>query len=838
MSTAPWARPPWMARGTSPSATRAPAPLHPTTRPIYFKGRFSTDPAGTMPQGEYVIVDATTSKTGNERWGDYAGIGIDPTDDCTFWFTTEYGGSGQTKVAAFKFDGCGGTTYSISGTVSGATSVTMNLTGASSASTTTDGSRQLHLLRLMNGSYTVTPSKSGYTFAPTSTAVTISGANQTGKNFTATAVPTYSITGTVSGDTTSGVTMSLTGTSSGTTTTATGGTYTFSNLMNGSYTVTPSKVGYSFSPTSIAVTISGANQTGKNFTATAGCFPQTAVYSSTNHCPTCTTAGLSCVADTSLLSCRGTTGEANAPNTIDGCADGNSGSCHSDESIESITVTAADGSSCLSPGQSVTVQISAYCYSNADYITLFYSTNASTPSWTKVGSTQQATGSGTKTFMWTMTLSGTAGSSQALRAQMTYNADPGTAACASGNYNDRDDLVFAVGGSTPTTYSISGTVSGSTASGVTMSLTGAATATTTTDTSGNYTFSGLANGSYTVTPSKSGYAFSPTSTAVTISGANQTGKNFTATSTATYSISGTVSGATASGVTMSLTGAATATTTTDTSGNYTFSGLANGSYTVTPSKSGYAFSPTSTAVTISGANQTGKNFTATSTATYSISGTVSGATASGVTMSLTGAATGSTTTDTSGNYTFSGLCQRQLHRDAEQEWLHLLAHEPRGHHQWRQPDGQKLHRHGSERRHALDERRRSDRLRGPEGLQLLHHRGSLRRHEPHRDPHRSQRRHRPLREQQSDPPHDDHLLRALLQRRDHQRVSVLHDSHGGHLVHRGLRLRGRQLHRHRHRDHRQRHLQHLRYGERRHRFGCDHESHGRGHCDHDNGHLG
>ncbi|MBZ5640110.1 MAG: hypothetical protein LAO51_15285 [Acidobacteriia bacterium] len=80
------------------------APYYPS---IYYKGRLSTDTPGTMPQGEYVIQDATTSKTNNERWGDYAGIGVDPTDDCTFWFTTEYGGSGATRVAAMKFDACG-----------------------------------------------------------------------------------------------------------------------------------------------------------------------------------------------------------------------------------------------------------------------------------------------------------------------------------------------------------------------------------------------------------------------------------------------------------------------------------------------------------------------------------------------------------------------------------------------------------------------------------------------------------------------------------------------------------------------------------------------------------
>ncbi len=618
-----------------------------------------------------------------------------------------------------------GSTYSITGTVSGATAsgVTMSLTGAATASTTTDASGNYTFSGLANGSYTVTPSKSGYTFSPASIAVTISGANQTGKNFTATAVPTYSISGTVSGDIASGVTMGLTGAATATTTTAADGTYTFGGLVNGSYTVAPSKSGYTFSPTSIAVTVSGANQTGKNFTATASACGGaiTAAYSSAYHCPSCDAAGTSCAAPASLLQCRGTTGESNAPNTIDGCADGNSGTCHSDESIEAITVASADGSSCLNPGVQVTVTVTGYCYSTADYVTLFYSTSATSPSWSKVGSTQQASGSGTKTFTWTFTLAGTAGSMQAVRAQMTYNSDPGSTACLSGSYNDRDDLAFAVGGSAPATYSISGTVSGATASGVTMSLTGAASATTTTDASGNYTFGGLANGSYTVTPSQSGYTFSPTSLAVTISGANQTGKNFTATvnpsgdtpltsgvgvstgsiaqgawkyytiavpsgatnlsitltglsadldlyvnnstthpttssyygrswnsgttseslaytsptvatwcigvygyaagsatvtatvttGTATYSISGTVTlstGGGLSGVTLSTTGA---TATTDGSGNYTLGGLANGTYTVTPSLSGYAFSPASLSVTISGANQTGKNFTAT-----------------------------------------------------------------------------------------------------------------------------------------------------------------------------------------------------------------------------------
>jgi hypothetical protein len=74
---------------------------------------------------------------------------------------------------------------------------------------------------------------------------------------------------------------------------------------------------------------------------------------------------------------------------------------------------------------------------------------------------------------------------------------------------------------------------------------------------------------------------------------------------ATFSISGSAgtSGAT---VTAGSQGA-----TSDASNNYVISGLANGTYTVTPSKSGCTFSPATLSVTIAGANVTGNNFTAT-----------------------------------------------------------------------------------------------------------------------------------------------------------------------------------------------------------------------------------
>jgi hypothetical protein len=82
---------------------------------------------------------------------------------------------------------------------------------------------------------------------------------------------------------------------------------------------------------------------------------------------------------------------------------------------------------------------------------------------------------------------------------------------------------------------------------------------------------------------------------------------------ATFGISGTVSPASGgAGASLKLSGAATAAVAADSSGSYTFTGLIDGSYTVTPSKVGYTFSPASASVTVNGANVSGMKFTDTS----------------------------------------------------------------------------------------------------------------------------------------------------------------------------------------------------------------------------------
>jgi hypothetical protein len=103
---------------------------------IRYAGRLSTDPPGGLFQGEALLIAGTgVQTTTNNRWGDYSGMGVDPSDDCTFWFTDEYYTAASqatstagwlTRIGTFKVDpAC---TAPPSGTLSG--TVTFCDTGA------------------------------------------------------------------------------------------------------------------------------------------------------------------------------------------------------------------------------------------------------------------------------------------------------------------------------------------------------------------------------------------------------------------------------------------------------------------------------------------------------------------------------------------------------------------------------------------------------------------------------------------------------------------------------------------------------------------------------------
>jgi formylglycine-generating enzyme required for sulfatase activity len=167
----------------------------------------------------------------------------------------------------------------------------------------------------------------------------------------------------------------------------------------------------------------------------------------------------------------------------------------------------------------------------------------------------------------------------------------------------------------PPRYAISGLVTVDVAglADVTVTLTGGRTVTATTREDGSYSFTGLVDGDYTVTPSKEGYTFTPDSLQVSVSGADVTGQDFVAGAVVrTYSISGTVieSEMGLSGVTVALSGDDTDSTTTGPDGEYGFTELPDGSYTVTPAKADYTFTPASVPVAVAGADVAGRDFTA------------------------------------------------------------------------------------------------------------------------------------------------------------------------------------------------------------------------------------
>ncbi|MDH3627245.1 MAG: immune inhibitor A [Acidobacteriota bacterium] len=75
---------------------------------LRYTGRLFSDAPGTMTQPEAVIHDGTAANSSN-RYGDYSSMNLDPSDDCTFWFTgmDNTSGNWRTQVASFGFDACG-----------------------------------------------------------------------------------------------------------------------------------------------------------------------------------------------------------------------------------------------------------------------------------------------------------------------------------------------------------------------------------------------------------------------------------------------------------------------------------------------------------------------------------------------------------------------------------------------------------------------------------------------------------------------------------------------------------------------------------------------------------
>jgi hypothetical protein len=82
-------------------------------------GRLASDAPGQMTQGENILIAGGGSQmTDLDRWGDYASLSVDPLDECTFWFTSEYIAENgtfnwHTRIGAFRFANCPPNDFSV-----------------------------------------------------------------------------------------------------------------------------------------------------------------------------------------------------------------------------------------------------------------------------------------------------------------------------------------------------------------------------------------------------------------------------------------------------------------------------------------------------------------------------------------------------------------------------------------------------------------------------------------------------------------------------------------------------------------------------------------------------
>jgi len=182
--------------------------LHPGIR---YTGRLAADAAGTMSQGESTIITGAGSQTGSglARWGDYSSMSIDPTDDCTFWYTNEYiptngAFNWKTRIASFKFPSCGPAVSDFSISASPSTlSLVQGAAGTSTISTATiSGTAQAVNL-------TVSGAPSGATASLSPTSVTSGGSSTLTVNAGTAVAGTYTLTVTGTGTTTHTTTVSL-----------------------------------------------------------------------------------------------------------------------------------------------------------------------------------------------------------------------------------------------------------------------------------------------------------------------------------------------------------------------------------------------------------------------------------------------------------------------------------------------------------------------------------------------------------------------------------------------------------------------------------------------------
>jgi hypothetical protein len=154
-----------------------------------YAGRLFSDAPGGLFQGENTLIAGTgvQTSTGN-RWGDYSALTVDPADDCTFWYTSEYYTAAgqaastvgwQTRIGKFKFAEC---TPAEQGTLSG--TVTYCDTGAPVVGALVQVSDGHTGVTLADGTYSIKLAPGSYTVQVNAGSVSCASSAPTGVSIT------------------------------------------------------------------------------------------------------------------------------------------------------------------------------------------------------------------------------------------------------------------------------------------------------------------------------------------------------------------------------------------------------------------------------------------------------------------------------------------------------------------------------------------------------------------------------------------------------------------------------------------------------------------------------
>ena len=176
--------------------------IHPS---LAVTGRLVGDPLGTMGSEDAFFEGPNSLPPVVGFWGNYSSMAVDPSDDCTFWFTAEYIGDPApffeySRIGSFKFASC---TSGPSGALQG--HVTEADTGdpvagakvtAGASETLTDAAGHYQFLTLPVGAYDMTVSKFGL-ISGSATGVQVTEGNTTTQDFALEVAPTALLNGVV-----------------------------------------------------------------------------------------------------------------------------------------------------------------------------------------------------------------------------------------------------------------------------------------------------------------------------------------------------------------------------------------------------------------------------------------------------------------------------------------------------------------------------------------------------------------------------------------------------------------------------------------------------------------